>query len=115
VAAAATAPDVGAPPPSAGPRPGIVVITAVPWGEVKRVEAADGGLAELPANPVTPIRLWLAPGQHLAEVELAGGTLSTCAVEVTEGGTHPCRAAPPDEGEGGVDATDYWKEMGWWQ
>jgi serine/threonine-protein kinase len=100
------------PPVEAGPAPGVLLVTAAPWGEVARVVGADGAMAELPADRATPLRLWVAPGRHDVEVALAAGEMGTCQVEVVSGGTHVCHVEAP--AERGL-ATEYWKEMGWWQ
>ena len=62
-AAAAPAADVLVPPRSSGPAPGLLVVTAAPWGEVARLDGADGEPVELPAERTTPLRLWVAPGR----------------------------------------------------
>jgi hypothetical protein len=99
------------PPAAAGPAPGVLLVTATPWGEVSRVLRADGVTAELPEDRVTPLRLWLPPGSHDVEVALAGGERATCRVEVVSGGTNACRLEPEER----RTARQYWKEMGWWQ
>ena len=114
IAAAAPAADVLVPPRSSGPAPGLLVVTAAPWGQVARLDGADGAPVELPAERTTPLRLWVAPGQHHAEITLAGGAVATCTVDVVTGGTHLCTAAAVDE-KAVPDTTDYFKEMGWWQ
>jgi serine/threonine-protein kinase len=113
-AAEPAAADVIVPPRSSGPAPGLLVVTAAPWGQVTRLSGADGTPVELPNEHTTPLRLWVAPGLHHAEVTLAGGAVATCAVDVGTGGTHLCAATAVEEGAvpGG---TDYFKEMGWWQ
>ena len=96
---------------SSGPAPGVLLVTAVPWGEVRRVVASDGSGTDLPEDPITPLRLWVTPGAHEAEIALAGGEIVTCRADVVEGGTHLCHAAK-DGLE--IGAVEYWKEMGWW-
>ena len=113
-AAEPAAADVYVPPPSSGPAPGLLVVTAAPWGQVTRLSGAEGTPVELPTERTTPLRLWVAPGLHHAEVTLAGGAVATCAVDVLTGGTHLCAATAVDEGAV-PDGTDYFKEMGWWQ
>jgi hypothetical protein len=112
VAALVAEAGVGAPVPANAPAAGILVITAVPWGEVVRVTGNDGSAADLPDDRVTPLRLWVAPGTHEAEVTVAGGGIVTCRVDVAEGSTHLCQARLPGRD---VDGVEYFKEMGWWQ
>ena len=71
-AAEPAAADVIVPPRSSGPAPGLLVVTAAPWGQVRRLSGADGTPVELPVEHTTPLRLWVAPGLHHAEVTLAG-------------------------------------------
>jgi hypothetical protein len=110
-AAAAPAEPAPAPLPRAvGPAPGTLVVTAAPWGEVVRLSGPDGGPVDLPENRVTPLRLWVAPGAHSAEIVLSGGESVTCSADVAEGGTHRCHVEMPDSST----ITDYWKAVGWW-
>jgi serine/threonine protein kinase len=97
-----------------GPAPGLLVVTAAPWGEVTRLRSADGVTVDLPADRVTPLRLWVAPGPHEAEITLAGGAVATCQAVVVEGGAQVCAAAAID-GTSGPRATEYFKELGWWR
>ena len=106
--------DVFVPPPSSGPVPGLLVVTAAPWGEVVRLTGADGTTLELPTERTTPLRLWVAPGRHHAELTLPDGAAATCEVDVVTGGTNLCAAAAMDEGTL-PDSTDYFKEVGWWR
>jgi hypothetical protein len=79
---------------------------------VTRVTGADGAAAELPESRVTPLRLWVAPGRHQAEIVFGGGAVASCRVDVVEGGTHLCHVT---RAEPAPSTADYWKEMGWWR
>ena len=89
------------------------MVTAAPWGQVRRLSGADGTPVELPSEHTTPLRLGRA-GPAPRRSHARGGAVATCAVDVGTGGTHLCAATAVEEGAvpGG---TDYFKEMGWWQ
>jgi serine/threonine-protein kinase len=96
------------------PAPGLLVVTAAPWGRVLHVRGTEGEAIDLPADRVTPLRVWVAPGPHTVEIALAGGGSATCEVEVATGATQVCAAEPIDVATR-PDGDDYFKEMGWWR
>ena len=92
-------------------RQGVLVVSAVPWGEVRGVVGANGARVELPSTAVTPLRIVLPPGSY--RVEVVGAETDeawTCDAHIVEGATHICHATL-----GSVGVTQYWKEMGWWR
>ena len=108
--AVVAAPATVSVPRAAGPAPGALLVTAAPWGEVVRLYGPDGEPEDLPENRMTPLRLWVVPGTHRAEIVLSGGETVTCSAEVVSGEAHLCHVEMPDT----ATATDYWKEVGWW-
>ena len=106
--------DLVVPPSASGPAPGLLVVTAAPWGLVSRLVGADGEAVTLPVDRMTPVRLWVEPGLYRAELSLAGGAVALCEVEVATGGTSRCVAEPVDAAAV-PERTDYFKEMGWFR
>lgn len=91
--------------------PGVLLVSAVPWGEVLRVSEAERGDVALPASRITPLRLRLAPGRYHVELSGPRGAESwTCDARVAPGATHICHAELAS-----VSVTSYFKELGWWQ
>jgi hypothetical protein len=90
------------------------VVTAAPWAKVTRLTAVDGTTLELPGERVTPLRLWVPPGPHRAELVLPDGDVATCEVDVVAGATQLCRAMAPAPAAAAAHV-DYFKQVGWWR
>jgi serine/threonine-protein kinase len=91
--------------------PGVLLVSALPWGEVRSVVEADRGEVSLPASRITPLRIELEPGSYAVEVSgPAGSEPWTCDARVAPGATHICHAALAE-----VSVTAYFKELGWWR
>jgi serine/threonine-protein kinase len=99
--------ETGAPAAAAG----VLVIDAVPWGEVVRVVDASGAEVPLPDRRSTPLSVLVPPGVYQADLEPpGGGGLASCRTEVTASAAGRCRAELA-----AVTADDYFREAGWWR
>ncbi|MDX1382845.1 MAG: serine/threonine-protein kinase [Thermoanaerobaculia bacterium] len=91
--------------------PGVLLVSALPWGEVVSVRERERGDVDLPASRITPFRLRLAPGAYDVQVTgPEGGEPWVCQAHVAAGATHICHAELAE-----VSVTRYFKEMGWWR
>ncbi|HVR06572.1 MAG TPA: protein kinase [Thermoanaerobaculia bacterium] len=94
------------------PQSGVLIVDALPWGEVVEIRDARGKTQLVPAHAYTPLVLSLPPGRFT--VRLTNPAFSQAAVLEAEvpadGGAHPVRRVA--EFKAG-DADEFLKGMGW--
>ena len=96
----------------AQPAAGLLIIDAQPWAEVSRLVNDKGEEIELPQNPYTPLPLKLPPGRYLATLQNPSAPDSRrCEALVSETTAGICE---PEIGDV-IEASDYFRETGWWQ
>ncbi len=88
---------------------GVLVLHAIPWGQVWRITNAQGEVLPLPADLVTPVRLSLPPGSYtVALKDPTRGAVTTVPIQVQAGGTTrtvvPLRPVEPEA---------FLKQLGW--
>ncbi len=99
-----------APPAVTEPALGAIAIQAAPWAQLTEITDAEGYVQALPAVPQTPLYLELLPGRYMIHLQHAEGTeVETCDVEVTLDTVASCAPVFAEP-----NATDYFKETGWW-
>lgn len=100
-----------APAPQAPPAEGVLVVDAVPWGEVIRVTGPGGRSVSLPADGSTPLALALEPGTYTVEVSNPESLESRmCRVDLEPSGTGRCSIEFYR-----LEAVEYFQEAGWWE
>jgi serine/threonine-protein kinase len=110
-AAATGAATAAAAPAGLGSAEGLLVMDAVPWGEVVRVTDGEGRAVPLPAEASTPLALAVPAGAYTAEISSPVSLESrTCRAEVAAAGTARCATDFYRLG-----ALEYFQEAGWWR
>jgi serine/threonine-protein kinase len=90
---------------------GLLVMDAVPWGEVVRVTDGEGRAVPLPAEASTPLALPVPAGAYTAEISSPVSLESrTCRAEVAAAGTARCATDFYR-----LEALEYFQEAGWWR
>jgi hypothetical protein len=90
---------------------GLLLLEAVPWGEVVSITDADGQPVALPDPPQTPLYLELPPGHYRFELAHPDAEEpGVCEVEVVAFEARSCRVELAT-----LDSTEYFKEAGWWR
>jgi len=90
---------------------GLLLIDSQPWGEVGRVINAEGHEVELPENRYTPLALELSPGPYTVEISRPDvDGVETCKVVVESEDAVHCELQLA-----AMDASEFFKEIGWWQ
>jgi serine/threonine-protein kinase len=103
------APAAGRGADAAAAATGLLVIHAVPWGEVVSVTDAAGAARPLPAGASTPLSLTVPAGSYTVAVRSPeSGVLTTLSVDVRAGQTARCLAEVER-----VDAEAFLAGMGW--
>ncbi|HLE82957.1 MAG TPA: serine/threonine-protein kinase [Thermoanaerobaculia bacterium] len=98
-------------PAGLGSTEGLLVMDAVPWGEVVRVTDGEGRAVPLPAEASTPLALAVPAGAYTAEISSPVSLESrTCRAEVAAAGTARCATDFYRLG-----ALEYFQEAGWWR
>ncbi len=90
--------------------PGILIIDAAPWGEIRQILGPAGLPRTPPSDAVTPLVLELPAGRY--RIDLAGPPGSapqSCEVELASALTERCRLS-----FAALEAIDYFRESGWW-
>lgn len=99
------------PVPTAEIENGLLLVDSQPWGEVERVIDAEGREIELPEIRYTPLPLELSPGPYTVEIsrpDLDG--VEICKVVVESADAVHCELQLA-----AMDASEFFKETGWWQ
>lgn len=98
--------------PAAAPaETGLLLVEAVPWGEVVRVIDAEGHDVPLPDERSTPLALSLPAGRYTAEIRHPDAAApGTCRAEVGAGATAVCSTDLYR-----LEPLDYFREAGWWR
>jgi hypothetical protein len=110
-AAATGAATAAAAPAGLGSTEGLLVMDAVPWGEVVRVTDGEGRAVPLPAEASTPLALAVPAGAYTAEISSPVSLESrTCRAEVAAAGTARCATDFYR-----LEALEYFQEAGWWR
>jgi serine/threonine protein kinase len=110
-AAGSGAPEAAASGPAAGPAEGLLVVDAVPWGEVLRVTDGEGTAVSLPEDAFTPLVLTVEPGSYTARISNPESIETlTCQAEVGAGDTARCSTEFYR-----LEAVEYFQEAGWWR
>ena len=108
---AAVAETGAAAPPGPGAAEGLLVMDAVPWGEVVRVTDGAGGSIALPDESSTPLVLPVPPGLYTVEISSPVSLESrTCRAEVAAAGSARCATEFYR-----LEALEYFQEAGWWR
>lgn len=93
------------------PAPGLLIVDAVPWGEVVRVSGGEGRSVPLPSDGSTPLALTIEPGIYTVEVSNPESLETrTCRVELLSSGTARCAIEFYR-----LEAVEYFQEAGWWR
>ncbi|HVS03904.1 MAG TPA: serine/threonine-protein kinase [Thermoanaerobaculia bacterium] len=88
-----------------------LVVLAAPWGEVQAVTRNDGTALPVPDRAYTPLSLELPPGAYTVTVAHPDAEQpASCDVDLAESATETCRLELL-----AIDATDYFREAGWWR
>ncbi|HUF77445.1 MAG TPA: protein kinase, partial [Thermoanaerobaculia bacterium] len=99
------------PVPELDPAEGLLVMDAVPWGEVVRVTDGEGRALLLPEETFTPLALAVAPGVYTVEISSPVSLETrTCQAEVTAAGAARCATDFYR-----LAALEYFQEAGWWR
>ncbi len=89
---------------------GLLVVDAVPWGEVVRI-AGPGGDAPVPADAYTPLALRLPAGEYEVFLRHPDALAPrSCRAPVATAGTARCVVE-----FAAVEGYDYFREAGWWR
>lgn len=97
------------PPPAVAPT-AVLVLEAAPWGEVREILGPDGLALPLPAEASTPLVVELPTGSYrIRVVGPSGEEARSCEATLAAGGTEHCRLT-----FGEPEASDYFREAGWW-
>jgi hypothetical protein len=103
--------DTAAAPLGDGAAEGLLVMDAVPWGEVVRVTDGAGGSIPLPDESSTPLVLPVPPGVYTVEISSPVSLESrTCRAEVAAAGSARCATEFYR-----LEALEYFQEAGWWR
>lgn len=90
---------------------GVLIIDALPWARVTRLQAGDGKEVTVQGDRFTPFPIELPVGRYTVELSQPGRQeVETCVVEVTASSTARCgpRVAR-------LEVDEFFKETGWWQ
>jgi serine/threonine-protein kinase len=99
------------PAPELDPAKGLLVMDAVPWGEVVRVTDGGGRALRLPEETSTPLALAVTPGVYTVEISSPVSLESrTCQAQVTAAGAARCATDFYR-----LAALEYFQEAGWWR
>jgi serine/threonine-protein kinase len=109
---AALSADLGTASSLPGSSSGILVVEALPWGELVEVVDGAGQPVELPADRATPLKLLVPPGDYRAEVRRSAADAAPhpCSVTVAPASASVCLVELEP-----ISAADYFTETGWWR